>query len=219
MATGTVADWVTNLADYGLGDDINPDDLLSIINGVIQDVNSRQPWPFLETTSTVTLTAGTAQVPLPTNFSKARAFIIDSLSQVIAPTRREQILKDYAGYITQQGTPYNYYFIGQSMFVYPVPDQNYVCILDYCQDDVQVTLNTVLTSLLIPFKHQSVYMWGIIQQLYALEDDTDLYNLFGARFEKKIVDMMDDINMHQFDMPDRMVDVWDDGLGYGSGGW
>lgn len=216
MATGTVADWISNLADYGLGDDITSDDLLSIINGVIADVNSRQAWPFLETTASVNTVAGTAQVTLPTRFSKARGIVIDALSWIVTPERRDTILKQYAGYLTQQGTPINYYFIGQNMYLYPVPDQIYALTMDYTQDEVQVTAATSLASLLMPFKHQSVYMWGIIQQLYALEDDTELYNLFGQRFEKKIVDMMEDIDMHQYDMPDRIVDVWDDGVG---GAW
>lgn len=214
MATGTVADWVTNLEDYGLGDDIDPDDLLGIFNAVIQDVNTRFAWTFLETTAPVTLTAGTAQVTLPARFNKARTFIIDSVPQILQPERRETILKKYAGFLTQKGCPYNYYFIGQSMFVYPIPDANYTAILDYFQDEVQVTLATSLASLLLPVKHQDVYLLGIIQRLYSVEDDTELYSLFGGRFEKKIVDMMEDLNMHQYDMPDYIVDTYDDGYGF-----
>lgn len=213
-ATGTVQDWINNLTDYGLGDDINADDLMEIINKVIQDVNTRYTWPFLDTTTTVTLAQGTAQVTLPARFNKARGLVIPSLPQVLTPERRDTILRKYAGSLTNTGSPMLYYFIGQNMFVFPIPDQSYSAVLDFAQDETTVTATTVLTSLLMPVKHQDVYFLGILARLYLLEDDTEMFQLFAGRFEKKIVDMMDDVTMHQYDMPERVVDVWDDGFGW-----
>jgi hypothetical protein len=214
MATGTVQDWINNLVDYGLGDDILPDDLLDIINKVIQDVNTRMDWSYLQTTGTVTLTQGVAQVTLPARFNKSRGLVIDSVPMVLTPERRETILKRYAGSLTATGTPQFYYFIGQNMFVYPIPQQNYTAVIDYDQDEQVVTASTALASLLLPVKHQDVYFLGILARLYLLEDDTEMYQLFAGRFEKKIVDMMDDVTMHQYDMPERVIDVWDDGWGW-----
>jgi len=211
MASGTVQDWLDTLADYGLGDDITSDDLIGIVNSVIQDANTRQAWSFLQATTTVTLQAGQAQVTLPVRFNKAQGLVIDSAPAVLTPERRETIVKKFVGSLTQTGLPEFYYFIGQNLYVYPIPSQNYTAILDYYQDEVVVTAATPLSSLLIPSKHQDVYVLGTLARLFAVEDDTELFSLFSDRYEKKIVDMMEDVSMHQFDMPDRMVDVWDDG--------
>lgn len=208
--SGTVQDWIDGLADYGLGDDISAASILRDINAVIQDVNSRQTWSFLQATAQVTLTASTAAVTLPTGFNKAISFVIDSLPQVIQPERRETIVKQYAGSLTVPGVPRNYYFIAGAMQLYPVPSTTYTGTLDYYRDEVVVTAATTLTSLLMPLKHQDVYELGLIAKLFAVEDDTEMYGLFTNRFEKKIVDMMDDVTMHQLDMPDRMIDVWAD---------
>lgn len=213
--TGTVQDWIDNLSDYGLGDDISPDDLLSEVNKVIQDVNSRQTWPYLETTANVTLTAGQALVTAPARLNKVRGLVIDSIGQVLVPERRETIVKKYVGGLTNQGVPFHYYFIGQSMYVYPIPQQSYTAILDYTQDEITVDATTPLASLLLPQKHHAAYFLGLLASLYAMEDDTEMYGLYQSRFEQKIVNMMDDLAMHQLDMPDRVVDVWDDGYGWG----
>lgn len=213
MATGTCADWVTELSDYGLGDDVAPDTLWDTINRVIQDVNSRQAWPFLQTTASLTLTAGQAQVTLPARFNKVRSFVIDSQGRILVPDRRENIVKKFVGSLTSTGLPSNYYFIGNSMFTFPIPDQAYTATLDFVEDEVTVSAATALSSLLMPQKHHEVYFLGILSRLYAMEDDTEMYGLFTSRFEQKIVDMMDDLSMHDYDMPDYVVDVWDDGLG------
>lgn len=214
MATGTVQDWIDNLTDYGLGDDIDPDDLVSIFNSVIQDVNTRYAWPFLDATTNVALNAGQAQVTLPARFNKARGFVIPSIPVVLTPERRDTILSRYPGSLTDTGVPSLYYFIGQNMYVFPTPAQSYSAVLDYAQDEVTVTAATGLSSLLMPLKHQDAYFLGILARLYLLEDDTEMYQLFAGRLEKKIIDMMDDVTMHQYDMPERVVDVWDDGWGW-----
>jgi hypothetical protein len=204
-----MSDLIEVLDDHGFADTAEARKV-ETLNDTYFDVCSRDPWPFLEASASVSLTAGDDTPTLPTDFRAALVFIIPARAIVLQPERLDTIAKNRAGVITQQGLPYYYYFVGSELRIAPVPDTSDTATLFYLKNPTELTAASAESAILIPPRHHRVLALGAISRLYAMEDDPELSALFGQQFENRIATMRNDTWQRQFDRPDRVIDVGED---------
>src|SRR6266705_470493 len=158
-----VADILSELDDNGF-EDTDVSRKVALINDVIQDVCSREAWPFLEKSSNITLTAGVEQVTLPSDFRAALALVIPGQG-VVMPERQETVTKTYrsgAAATANKAVPGLYYFIGSSMYLYPAPNTDYPAILRYLAVSADVDQNGTAADIIIPNRHARVITLGVL---------------------------------------------------------
>lgn len=208
-----ISDVLDELDDHGFSDTAQ-ERKLSVVNDTIQDICAREPWPFLEASAAITLSAGDEAPTLPARFRAAIGLIIPSQGVVMTPERLDTIAKTYPNSLASTGLPYFYYFVGSELRVLPVPGTDYAAMLFYLQDHPEVDENTLGTELLIPSRHHRAIVLGSVTKLYAMEDDPELSALFNQQYEERLARMESDSWKRQYDRPDRVVDIWDGGDDY-----
>lgn len=205
----------SELNDHGF-EDTTDTRKLAILQDVVWDVCSREPWPFLEQTAAMTFSAATAQLTLPSDFKAALALVIPGQA-VLIPERLDTVTKTYLSQPNQSGLPFQYYFIGEGMYVWPTPDKSYTGTLMYLRVHPALTATSAESEILIPARHHRVLVLGSLAKLYAMEDDTDLGAVFTQQYEQRLVTMEADLWKKQYDRPDRVVDFWEAGSWFGWG--
>jgi hypothetical protein len=181
------------------------------LNATVRQACAKEPWAFLEKEADVTIS--TRQVTLPSDFRAAMALVIPSLPRVLAPERTDTIYKNNTDYATLTGVPCDYYFIGRKMMVRPVPNATYTGKLFYICLHPTMTSASLEADFLIPPDHHQLIVDGTLYRLYSMEDDPENAALFKAYYDQGVAEMVDTWK-RQYDLPDRVVDVWEDG-----GGW
>jgi hypothetical protein len=213
MAATTVQDIMDAMTDHGFSDTTNARKI-EVINDAYQDICSREPWPFLEKQANCNTVAGTAALASqPADFSDALSLVINASSIALVPIRLDDLTKRFAGNLSQTGIPSYYYFIGNQINLYPVPDSIYAITLSYISSPTKLLLVTDVPAL--PDRHARAILLGAVASAYDMEDDTDLAMKFDAKFEKRIATMKYDLMTQQFDRTDTVYnlhqfdDVWD----------
>lgn len=192
-----------DLDDHGFADTTNSRKL-AVVQDVIHDICSREPWPFLEASAAVNIVGDTVQ--LPADFKAALAFIVNNC--VVTPERLDTVTKSYLTTgSSSAGAPVLYYFIGEAMKVWPSANAAYSGTLMYLRVHPELTEGSVSADILIPPRHHRVIVLGALSKLYAMEDDTELSALFITQFEQRLVSMEQDLWKKQYDRPDRVVDL------------
>lgn len=214
-----VSDIISELNDHGF-EDTSDTRKIALINDVIWDINSRNPWRFLRSEATVDFVQGNDSVTLPSDFRAAVSLVIPPTNgqpgAVLTPDEEEGVRKTYM-LDGRTGTPTYYYFVGEALMrLYPTPDMNYTATLDYLRNQVAVSDSTLEAAILLPARHHRAITLGVLSRLYAMEDDTELAAMFEQQFEQRIETMMEDIDRQQFDRPKKVTDVHDD---YEFWGW
>ena len=108
-----VSDIFTQIQDHGFTDLTNPQ-LFFMLNDVIQDFCSLEPWPFLEKTVTTTFTVSSAIQFAATTDIKQVLMLNNTTTLVnIIPERADTVLKTYGVYSPNLvGTPTLYFTDG-----------------------------------------------------------------------------------------------------------
>lgn len=206
----TVAELVSDIKRHGF-DDATDASLEFHINDAIWDIDSREQWPYLETTGDINTSAGTATLTMPTQFSKVLSLINTTTGTVLIPEAFDIIRKAYPNNLTQQGEPLRYYFIGNAIHMYPVPGATYAMKLAYIQWQTELTVASAETAILMPPRHHRIIVFKVLENLYAQEDDLEASAYWRQKFEDRFVQITFDMNMRQFDRPDRVyIQDYDD---------
>ena len=201
---------LSELDDHGFAD-TSSTRKVGCVNDTCWDICSREPWPFLEaSTDTFSLVAGQREPVLPTNFRASLSLVVPSLARVLVPERADTIMKNYASMLAANGSPNYYYFVGEKMRLYPVPDANYTATLTYLQHQAELNVSSLETDFLLPPRHHRAIVLGALSKLYSMEDDPEIAAVFESQYEKRIQVIENDLWKKQYDRTDRIVDVWDD---------
>jgi hypothetical protein len=206
----TVAEIIEELNESGFTDTGTPDKLKKI-NATIWDIASREPWPFLETTTTLTFD-GTSAVPtnLPADFRAALSVIDTTTGRAIQPERVEVVEKQWPLELSEIGAPFVYYFVGRGMYLARIPTADTTLRMRYLTVPTAVTDASLEADIIIPPQHHSAIVLGSLVKLYDQEDDPELSVRFEGHYENKIQNMRAEQFMRQFDRPERVHVVEDD---------
>lgn len=213
-----VSDMISELNDFGFSD-ITSSRMLAFINDAYWDVCSRENWPFLEKTATVT-TDATGKVTSPTDIGKVQRFVDTALGTRLEPVREDAFTQYNANQLTLTGNPDRYFFIGSNLYVYPISTTNSLTIR-YVSVPPALTISPDSAPIL-PLRHHRVVLLGALVSAYFLEDDADNASVADSMYESRIEKMRNDLWLQQTDRPDTIEDVdghdWSDVVnfwGYG----
>jgi hypothetical protein len=189
-------------------DDFSDDQKLTLLNEAYFDVVTREPWPFLETVTSLTVPSGTDKITnnaptvtnSPTDVNAVLSFIDTSNNIVMMPERGDVVEKNYR--VTDSSeTPYKYYFLGEELYIYPSVSMETVYRLYYTRTPVAATNNS--NQFYIPERHHSIIVYGALVKAFLVNDDPQAavyQNLFESRYQQ----MRNDLWIQQYDRPDRI---------------
>lgn len=202
---------LAELDDHGFADTSTVRKVAKV-NDAYWDVSSRENWPFLASgSSTVNTVAGTSSIGLPSRFMRA-------VSVAYPDGGTSLIYQDYGDMSvlfpsleTTSGTPQYYYFIGNAIHLYPVPDAIYALKVRYTVSPAELISTSVEADILIPMRHHQVLVMGALSALYAMEDDLEQAQLFDAKYEKRIFHMRNDIMDRRIENIESILQVFEPG--------
>lgn len=212
-----VSEMLAEHRDHGF-DDFTDSRILGHLNDAYFDVCSREHWPFLEASVSPTVDA-TGAVTSPTDIGKVIKLVDTGLGTVLEPIRLDAHTAYHAKTLTLTGSPYSYFFIGDTLYVYPISTSN-VLTLRYLKVPPPLTISPD-SSPLLPDRHDRVVLVGALVKSYLLQDDAENAGVFEQDFEARLAHMRTDLWQHQVDRPDTIQDMdealdWADVLGFWS---
>lgn len=216
-----VSDITQELADHGFGNTVTTTRQLWFINDTIWDICSREKWPFLEKSVTLTFSGSSATATnWPSDFKATLSMVNTANGQVVQPERVEFLDKRNAMNLTQGGPPVWYFFIGSggtsagdaeapvgdsaACNFWPIPGSGDVVLMRYMAQHPQVAANTTESGILIPPQHHRAISLGALWKCFDQEDDPDMAMRYQTLYENRIESMKRDIFMRQYDRPDRV---------------
>lgn len=203
----TPAEIITDIKNHGFNDQTDAT-LYGLINDAVWDIDSREIWPYLDTSTVLTWAANSATATgFPAQFSKVLSLINTSTGVVLQPEAFDVIRKNFPTALTETGEPTRYYFIGDTLYVYPVPATDTSLTLAYVQWQTEITAVTTEAQILLPSRHHRIIVLKVLSDLYAQEDDLETASFFTNKFNERLVMMTYDIFMKQFDRPGRVYSV------------
>jgi hypothetical protein len=208
-----VSEILSELVDHGF-EDTSTERKLAKINDAIWDIESREPWPFLEKTVALNFDgASPAPTNMPTDF-KTALWLFDLTNGVsLWPERLSTIRDRYGNQISLVSDPASYYFVAGQIRLYPVPPVSTGRFqLDYIATQVELTENDVSTSILLPARHHQAIVLGALFRLYKMEDDPENGNMFQIDFENKIQQMHEDLFRRQYQRSDQIFVIDEDDI-------
>jgi len=170
------------------------DDFYGAINDAQNDIATSRPWGFLRTTGDLTTTASASSVALPSNFLKpydtSGALRITSpagsLGNKIELMPLEQWYANYYEDGTDTDEPTYAYIMGDSLYLSPTPDAEYVIAMFYykrptviANTDSDITVPTAYHELLkkMVWRRLQDAGYSSVQELQI--SDADIRRLIG----------------------------------------
>lgn len=181
---------------------------VEVINDTIYDICSREPWPFLEKSVTLTFN-GSSGTPTnqPTDFRAVLTVINPSTGRAVKPERLDDFIEAYGSQLTSTGDPICWYWEADVLKVWPIPSSTTTLLVKYLANPTEVTDTSVESAIIIPKRHHRAIVLGAVYKLYDMEDDVELSSRFEQNYEKRLVTMRDDLWKKQYQVPDYIHDT------------
>ena len=203
----TVSEMLTELSDHGFAD-TSQVRKLALINDTVWDICSREPWPFLEDTRTLTFSGSSTTSATDLSDLRAVLSLVRSDGTPLQPRRLDEMEKSYGTDLTTAtGTVTDYYFVGDELHFYPIPGAAETVRARILKHHPELTDASVEADILIPLRHHRLIVLGTLFKLYDLEDDFDLSARFQGEFENRLLTMRGEVWSKQYDRPDRLYDI------------
>src|SRR5512138_3668534 len=159
----TVAEILQELVDHGF-EDTSTAQKLNLINDTLWDIESREPWPFLEKTTTLNFDgSNAAPTNLPSDFKQALWLYDNTNAITLWPERLSTVRDRYGNQLTTVSDPSIYYFVGTSLRLFPVPPSSTGRFqLDYIATQPKVNENSAEAAILLPPRHHRAIVLGTL---------------------------------------------------------
>lgn len=201
---------IDEVRDYEF-DDLTDARILNHINDVYFDVLSRQPWPFLDTKASATVSA-TGLITSPTDIKQIRALKDTTNKNKLSPERIEYLLSKF-DQLTDVGQAVYYYKDTDGWYVYPIGNA-YAYTIRYLRVPSPLIQAGAESTILLPPRHHKVISLGVLAECYYQGDDSQMGYYFKNKYEDKLANMIEDLFQTQYDRPERVY-VTDDDEFYG----
>jgi hypothetical protein len=206
-----VAEIITKLDSAGF-EDTDEADKLDVINDTLWDIDSRALWPYLEKTIALNFDGSSPTATnMPTNF-KAAIWLHDTTNgMTIWPERLSTVRDRHGAQISQVSDPVLYYFLGDSLRLWPVPPATTGRFqLDYFAQQPELAADDLEADILLPKRHHRAILLGALWRLYEVEDDPEQGSVFNQRYELRIAQMLADLNVRQHQRADQIFVIDED---------
>ena len=169
MAITNYAELQQQIADYTHRADLTskiPDFIRLAEDIIYGDLDVRQ----LDLSTTLTCTALTESVAVPSDFIQARSLNLTSVTpqmplEYLTPEQYNQSFQ-----YSQTGRPIAYTFIGSNIFMRPIPDSNYTLGLVYTARLINLSVANATNFLLTNFPAVYLYATMVQASLYIKTD-------------------------------------------------
>ena len=198
---------IDTMEDYGF-DDLSRSTLARLIDDAHKELCLREAWPFLEKQETITQAANDNSLSTTAALGKVLSMVNTSDEIVLSPLRTDSQMKDFAYDLDETGIPSYYYFIGESLFLYPTPETAKTIRIRFLTQPTTLTEASLDGDFLWPERHDSVLLYSALSKGYYINDDPQgaaMQQVMDARLQVA----RDDLWMRQYDRTDRVF-VWDD---------
>lgn len=203
-----MTDWIDTMEDYGF-DDLDRTTLARLIDDAHKELCLREAWPFLEREETITQAAGDNTVSTTLTLNKVLALVNATNKHVLLPLRTDGQLKDFVGDLSLTGDPTHYYFIGDSLYLWPTPSAATSLRIRFLTEPTTLVETSQDSAVLWPARHDSVVLYAALSKAYFINDDPQgaaLQQVMEARLQTARADLW----MKQYDRTDRVIILDDD---------
>lgn len=206
-----VSDILSRLTAMGF-EDTADDDKMDAINDTLWDVTSREQWPWRIKSASLPMTAGDSSPPVPADFNQVKWITDTTTGNSLWWERLDTIRNRYGSQLTTQQDPWCFYFIGDTLNVYPIPPDNSASryILDYYANQAELTTTSLQADILLPPQHHRIITLGAAAKLYQIEDDPEQAAANKSDYEQRIATMKHDLIKKQFVNPDQIFVIDED---------
>lgn len=160
-------------------------------------------------TATGTLNNAAASLYTDYQIGKVLAFVNTTDRFVLEPLRTDGQLKDFLVDLSKTGSPTHYYFVGDTLYLWPTPDAVKSLRIRFLTEPTTLVETSQDSAVLWPAKHDSVILYAALSKAYFINDDPQggvLQQVMDARYQIARADLW----MKQYDRTDRMVVLDDD---------
>lgn len=200
---------IIDILDLHGFEDVETADKVAVINDVLQEINTREPWPFLEVVADIDdsdVDSEGAVTLDPVASSILDIVNTQSYGRSIRWIRRDDHFKRNATQLDLTGTPYKYFFVADTLYLWPIPDGGTYRVT-YLQIQEEVDSSSAETDMLLPARHHRLVALGALYKLHSQEDDPENAGLFKGQFDEKLILMRQDLFKKQWDSPDNILVV------------
>lgn len=201
-----VSDILNELTQHGF-EDIDTAQLLRFINDAYYEFCSL-PYPFLERSASVTLTPGSATMSIVDTDShivnKIIAVSNNTQKYSLVPIRLGTLTKNYAGYLTDTGSPLYYYELNDVWSVYPTPTSADTLTVRYTITPKELGSSD---TPIVPIQYRRIITNGALYKAYMMNDDVDIAQYYKKEVADKTRLVQEDLWRQQYDRPDYVTDT------------
>lgn len=199
---------IVDILDLHGFEDVEEDDKVAVINDVLQEINTREPWPYLEViydfdSSDVDATGLVDFTSQPLLAAVLDIVNTNQYGRSISWIRRDDHFKRNASQLDLTGTPYLFYLVAGQLYLWPIPDGDSYRIT-YLQVQEDVDISSAEADILLPARHHRLIALGALYKLHSQEDDPENAMLFQGQFENRMQLMRTDLFRQQYDRPDTI---------------
>jgi len=202
-----MTDWIDTMQDYGF-EDFEQTTLARLLDDAHKEVCLREPWPFLEKQETIVQAGADDTVTTVGSLGQVLALVNTTDSNVLVPMRNDVQLKDFVYDLTTTGVPTQYYFIADTLTLWPIPDGSKTLKIRYLQQPGTLTKDSADAAILWPARHDSVVLYSALSKAYLINDDPQSA-VMQQVMEQRLQVARNDLWMKQYDRTDRVI-VLDD---------
>ena len=202
----TIDQMFTEMDLYGF-EDFDDDAKLILINEAYFDVVTREAWPFMEGLVTIAQPSADDTLNVPTNF-QAVLSLVDTDNNIVLEPERNDVIEKNIRLNADSGSPNKYYFVGETLYLYPSDNTGTTYRLYYIKAPSTLTVDSVVADILIPARHHSIIVYGALVKAFLVNDDPQAA-VFQNMFESRYQQMRNDVWMRQYDRPERIHVITD----------
>lgn len=194
-----------NLISYGYetDDELTDARKLEAINEVYWDVCSREAWPFLEASVSLTFdgTLNTASND-PQDIGVVETAVRGD-GGLLEPWRRDDFLENFGSALTNTAPPALFYFEANVVKFWPIPTSADTVTVQYIRIPLALTATSSEGEIAIPPRwHRHVLLKGVLVEMAILQDDPDTAQVYKAEYEEAIQRMVNDLVPQQTMRPE-----------------
>jgi len=202
----TIDQMFTEMDLYGF-EDFDDDAKLILINEAYFDIVTREAWPFMEGLATIAQPSADDTLNVPTNF-QAVLSLVDTDNNIVLEPERNDVIEKNVRLNADSGSPTKYYFVGETLYLYPSDNTGTTYRLYYIKAPSTLTVDSVVADILIPARHHSIIVYGALVKAFLVNDDPQAA-VFQNMFESRYMQMRNDVWMRQYDRPERIHVITD----------
>ena len=202
----TIDEMFTEMDLYGF-EDFDDDAKLILINEAYFDIVTREAWPFMEGLATIAQPSADDTLNVPTNF-QAVLSLVDTDNNIVLEPERNDVIEKNVRLNADSGSPTKYYFVGETLYLYPSDNTGTTYRLYYIKAPSTLTVDSVVADILIPARHHSIIVYGALVKAFLVNDDPQAA-VFQNMFESRYMQMRNDVWMRQYDRPERIHVITD----------